>query len=416
MVYKKVNKRAISTPTGSIYVLTLVSVVVMIALLLGMAQRLSSARSQQRVSSDSRGAHVLAEMGIRQAIRSTMLAETWRSLLPDGIWLNNITAGSGSYTVWVEDPDDGVIGNDIGTPVKMIGQGTLHGVNRSLSVLLEQQPLPILDFALAAHYIEMYDYSVIEGAVTSNNYLYKQYTPTITGNAEAYDWIGYEYNISGTVNESTGKLKLMPYDDTIRTYYKDRAVKINYYAIPYRIIDERVLSYKTNPWGAVQSDGLYYIDCKGGNLTIRDSRVYGTLILDNLSEVVVENSVRIQPYRLDYPGLVVFGRLRDNTETNVDEDDQNMDLSLPGESGYGSQYNVWANGYRGLVYVSGDAIMRGKSYVKGVMVVGGLIQMGQYAKLVYDSSVKDNKPRGFEEFYLTPQARTWRDIIAPENN
>src|SRR5687767_14232573 len=72
------------------------------------------------------------------------------------------------------------------------------------------------------------------------------------------------------------------------------------------VIDGKLLSPDNNPWGLEKNaNGIYWVNCGGRRVVIRDSRILGTLVLRDANEVTVEGSVHWEPAVEGYPALLV---------------------------------------------------------------------------------------------------------------
>ena len=78
--------------TGTVYLLTLASAVVLVALVLGLSIFILPFRRSTRSDTDSQRAQIYAELGIRHALFVTTQLTNWRQILSNGNWLVNIPA------------------------------------------------------------------------------------------------------------------------------------------------------------------------------------------------------------------------------------------------------------------------------------------------------------------------------------
>ena len=188
-------------------------------------------------------------------------------------------------------------------------------------------------------------------------------------------------------------------------------------------IDGKVLSPGNNPWGATDPDGVYYIDTLGGDLTIRASRIHGTLVVKCGSGTVrLETAALLHPYRTDYPTLIVDG----NLEVLLDSGD--MTLS---EAQWGVNFNPsgtrfkaisnadmtdeYPNEIQGLVHVTRNLLMSRSSRVWGAIICESTATCQQNTAVIHDPDLYANPPLGYTESVAAPPmtivSGTWQQVV-----
>lgn len=407
---KRINTRK---ENGSVYFLTLASAVVLVALVLGLSVHNLQFRRSSRSQTQIDRAYIYAELGIRHALHFTKVEANWRQVLSNGTWLEDIVVDQATYTVTGIDPVDGDLANNPGDPIVLTATATINGVSRTISVKTQPAPLRILNYAVAsANNININDHIKINGDVTSNADINKSEEDTwIFGNAEAVGTIHETTNISGNIAPGSSPKKF-PVADEIMTYYKSRAT-----VIPYVLTIENVLlSPSSNPFGPTNPDGLYYIDCGSTKLTIKNCRIIGTLIIRSIviDNIYIESAVNWQPARPDYPALIVdhnLSHIQIKPDEDLDEDEIEADLSLPGESGYGDENDVYPNVIKGLIYCYNDITLKSSCNIQGTVIARNDIVVKNDAVCTYDPAILDNPPKGFHNSALVPVHGTWRRII-----
>ncbi|MCH9021922.1 MAG: hypothetical protein IID32_04080, partial [Planctomycetes bacterium] len=341
---------------GSIYFLTLASAIILVSLVLGMSFSIMRSRQINLTDTGIDQARVHAQLGIRHALHFTHEAPNWRALLNNGVWLNNISIGQAVYTVTGIDTVDNILSNNIEDPVELTAVATIHGITRTMRVRTRQKGLRILRYALAGGSdITIGGPVNITGDVTSNGNIDVNWTlARIDGDARAFGTINSLGIITGNVKPNRRPMP-MPDTPTILAYYQPRAT-----VIPRRgRIQNVLISPTSNPFGQqTNPDGLYLMQCNNRNITIRDCRIVGTLILLNPgSSSRIENAVNWQPARQDYPALITTGDMFEfRTEGILRETE--ADLNLPTELGFGTIGQTFENLIKGTIYIDGALNIR----------------------------------------------------------
>ncbi|HEX6961589.1 MAG TPA: hypothetical protein VF175_06960, partial [Lacipirellula sp.] len=128
-----------------------------------------------------------------------------------------------------------------------------------------------------------------------------------------------------------------------------------------------VLSATSNPYGPVNPQGIYVIDCSGLSVRIDSSQIRGTLVIINSSDVRTIGTLDWAPAAANYPVLMVGGPLR-------------MDHS---------------GTISGLVYVTGNLSVTRSSTINGIVVVAGTATTTTNLNVNYNSTPRDIPPPGF---------------------
>ena len=275
---------------GSVYFLTLASALVLVALVLGLSVHNLQFRRSSRSRTQIDRAYIYAELGIRHALYFTKIEPNWRQVLTNGTWLEDIAVDQATYTVTGIDPIDGDLTNNPDDPVVLTSTATIDDVNRTFTVRTRPTPLKILKYAVAAaNDIYISTHVRINGNITSNTNINKSGGDTwIFGNAEAVGTIHENTNISGDIAPGSSP-KDFPNAGEIMTYYTSRATVIPYIDT----IEDILLSPSSNPFGPTNPNGLYYIDCGNQELTIKNCRIIGTLIIRStvIDEITIESAI-----------------------------------------------------------------------------------------------------------------------------
>lgn len=401
--------------SGTIYILTLTMAIVMVALTMGTARIIWLARQNSRDSYQGALASNYAELGIRHALAFTHDAPTWRGLLANGVWLNDISVDQAVYSVTGIDPVDGNLAVDTGNdPVILTATATVGDVSRSVEVETQDSKTPhdLLFYGVAGGGdIAISNNAHIIGDVTANGDIDFAGSGLITGNVEVTGAINHPDQIFGTITTGTD-VKTFPNSAAIVAYYTSLATAIPYQSSRYEAF---LLSATNNPFGLTNIHGVYMIDCNNEKVEFGNCRIAATLILINpKSDSNFKDGLNWQPPRPDYPALIVVNNL-----INIDADkllveaDFPLDFSLPGEPGFGTTSNTYPTKITGLIYCTGGLSMKKTVQIDGAIIANGLIDLRDDSIVNYTSSLVDNPPYGFYTTSLEVVPGTWRRVILP---
>lgn len=187
-----------------------------------------------------------------------------------------------------------------------------------------------------------------------------------------------------------------------------------------------VLSPASNPYGTVNSQGIYKIDCGGGLLTIKNCRIAGTLIVTNASQVTLDGAIVWDTAATSMPCLLVQGKLLltygNGTASQLKENGSGgngtgvaMNFNPTGTpypySGGTTNTNTTDNLttlINGVIYCSGDADVEGITNFH-TLVVGGNLTLGNYkVRPTWDSTYSSAPPQGFYSIRQTVVQGTYQ--------
>ncbi len=239
----------------------------------------------------------------------------------------------------------------------------------------------------------------------------------IYGDAEAVMVISNTGTITGTQTVFVPS-KAMP-ASTVFDMYVDLATDIPNPGL----IDRKVLSPGNNPWGATDPDGVYFIDTLGGDLTIRASRIHGTLVVKCGSGTVrVETAALLHPYRTDYPTLIVDGNLEvllDSGDMTLSEAQWGVNFN-PSGTRFKAISNVdmtdeYPNEVQGLIHVTRNLLMSRSSRVWGAIICESTATCQQDTAVIHDPDLYANPPLGYTESVAAPPMKivsgTWQQVV-----
>ncbi|MBI2481759.1 MAG: carbohydrate binding domain-containing protein [Planctomycetia bacterium] len=149
-----------------------------------------------------------------------------------------------------------------------------------------------------------------------------------------------------------------------------------------KVLHRKVLSPASNPFGTANSKGIYILDCGGGKISIRNSRIVGTLILKNQNEGGSEIAgslhwapavISADPMVTNLPALLSNKRLNLNfTSTALNEGLANANFNPTGTMYNGSQDSDKSDTYpsliSGIVYTEKKIEIANSPTITGVLV------------------------------------------------
>ena len=371
-------------------------------------------RIHLRAASDSEdwlAAQALAFSAAEHAL--TRIAETsdWRTAF-DGVTTTK-SLGRGTFQWSLADESDGDLTDEDSDPVVLSASATVNRASYSLRVDLAMVGggLEALGMCLAAKgKVEVKDdEATFTGApLSSNNKVDIEDDATIYGDVHA-DRVMGDGEVVGTV-VTPSPPKDMPSSGVFDSYVA-KATAIS----GIDKIEEKLLSPSSNPWGATNPDGVYYINTNGKDLTIKNARIYGTLVVKVSGKTVkIEDVVFLKNYRSDYPCLIVDGKVellyKSATEV-LDESDCDTNFNPPGTPYNGQtdsdKSDTYPNEIQGLVHVTGSLLIKETARVRGVVICENQVTFEGYNEIIHDPSIPANPPEGYSSGGSEPRINAW---------
>lgn len=394
---------------GSVYLAVLGTSI--ITMILGLAA-LMAVRVEQQISANAKDA-VQARLNARTSIETAfhVLQSTanWRNTFAHGLW-TTLSFDDGTIAFKLVDEKDGILHGNTTQPVRLYGKGTVGNAVRIQSVLIEppggnmQQPMDLLGMAIHSALelkISGGQQLTIIGAPASTNVNFR-IDGDLIGDVEASTQSG-----NGNVTGSTtipAPFKNMP-PATVFDNYVAKATTLAHNGD----FEAMVLTPTVNEYGgSTNPDGVYYINTNGNNITIKHSRVHGTLVIDaGTKNVTIQNQVLMQPYRSDYPVLIVRGELHiqfNGDGQALDEVDINHNFNPPGAAYQGQsdadQLDVYPSEVQGLVHVIGLLQLNETSLVRGAIICEDTATIGggggtHEPMIIHDPNLTLSPPEGY---------------------
>jgi hypothetical protein len=344
---------------------------------------------------------------------------TWRSDYANGTWFTNESIGRGTYSLSVVDPNGPLNGSPT-DPVILTGTGAVGQALQTTQVTLvaKSTPYTCLNAAVTAGGFIGIGNSIIQAnnQTLATNFAAWAFGAVVNGNVEAANSIfGFTYN--GTTKTSVAA-RTLP-DATVFSDYQTSGTAINYNSIPSNNIQQVLLSPSINPYGATNANGIYVVDCQGGNMNIQQCRIVGTLVLLNAGNVQIQNQVVWSPAVANYPCLLIDGDLTVNSNGNYLTEGGGENYNPPGTpypypSGFSNMTttDTYVPAVQGMVYLAGNLTVQGNVFAANLLVVGGSLSMAGGATLYmsYDPIYYNNPPPGFGTVSMVVSPGSWQQV------
>ncbi len=385
---------------GSIYVLVFSACLLLTTIGIGSLLAVRVQRHTGDLSNDAISARVAAQSAIAWGREYIDQHPRWRSEQTNGLWLTNQPLGTATLSLLGQDPSDSNLSDDSYDSVVLTGIGT-KGLARhqtQVTLIADTRPLEALNCCLhAAGDLKItsgHSLVVFDAPLSTNGQLDND--DTIDGDAEA-STIAHTGTISGTLTLNIDA-KRTP-DPNVIDDYIARATSITSPGI----ISGQILTADHNPWGSANAQGVYYIDAGNSDLTISNSRIQGTLIVDAGShKVTIKDAVLIQPYRTDYPTLIIRGNaeiLNTSASTHLSEANTLVNFN-PLSAPYEGTWDIdcvddYPNKIQGLVHVTGSLKLGKTARIEGAVICDSDVSCEGDNTIIHDATLYTSPPDGY---------------------
>lgn len=410
--------RAGSQRRASIYVMVLGTALLVTVLGLSALLNVQVKSAVQSGGADFAQARLLAQSAIDYGMSLTSSDPYWRDKRASGSWIAGMKAGNGTFDLSVVDPNDGDFTDSPTEAVLMTGTGRFGDAACALRVRLKPQVAPLDVLRTSVHVknglviATNARITANDGPVSSNGTI--QVDGGINGDVEAAAVVNPQ-KVTGTVTAPAPAKDAPP--DAVIDYYMARATPIPYM----NLIWKCVISNKRNPYGSLNADGLYSMDTGGANLNIGGMRLRGTLVVRTQGgRVRIDSSVLMEPYRADYPVLIVDG----NLEIRIDPTTYLLELTWgtnfnPSGTPYNSQsdsdvWDVYPNTIAGLVHVRGNVDITANASLSGALLTDTMTDFSKQLTMTHIDTLWTNPPVGYATYALMPVAGSWQRISIPD--
>lgn len=398
---------------GSVYVVTLG--IAMILTVLGLAA-ITIGRINTRIAADSqdwREAQLLAYSAVGHALTQIENTSDWRTSL--GGTTVQKSFGRGTFEWSLSDETDGDLNDNEKDPVTILAKGFVNNAAYSLSMTakIDGGALAILATSLSSSgdiTLGTNAKMTLTGAPLSSNQAINN-SGQIFGDVEA-DTVSGGGPFNGSVMTSADP-KQMPDPNVFNTYVA-KATVLAYTPT----MEDMVISPATAPGGSTNVDGVYYIDTAGGDLTIRNIRLLGTLVIQcGGGKVIIDEASLLQTNRPDYPVLIIDGDL----ETTLSEGVLGEKITKANYNPLGTKYNGqqdmdkkdnYPNQITGLIHVLGDVLLTKFTDIQGTLICEGTTTItGNKVYITHDPTLYLNPPEGYGEEIGDPVVDTWKRVV-----
>ena len=406
---------------GGAYVAVLALSMIVTAIAVGA---IAIVRAQARGSdalSDAAEARLYALSAIELGRLWISQDSSWRANHPNGAWATNQPIGNGTFTLEGTDPVDGILANRPHDPLVLKATGTKGSATQIVQVTLAAQPVPLpaLKYALHAggqvHPLSGKQINSGFATLSTNGSLRNE--GLIIGNVEAMSSVTTG-NVTGTVT-IPATTKVFPPGSVVEMY-----ALLGTEIDPGSSLDKEVLAPGRDPYGATNADGVYVIR-PSGDFTLRRTRINGTLVIVCPAgrTVTIKDQVFLQPYRSDYPALIVVGNVDfQNTTTGTPLSEfSNANFNPTGAPYLGvtdsDQADTYPSEIQGLVHVNGTVTFSGACTIRGLLLcestaAADAVLINTTPTIIYTSSLYTNPPQGYTSSVpMVPQQTSWLKIV-----
>jgi hypothetical protein len=354
-------------------------------------------------AADEQKAALYAASAVEVVLAAIESQPDWRSVYVSGAESPETAFGEGTASWRLVDEKDGDLSDDEADPVRIHGIGRMGRATCVHSVEIRPRRLPLDALWTCLHAKGRFEIrsgrslTARGAAASTNDELAVGDYGSLVGDAECLRKTGNGV-VTGTLTEGAAP-KALPGAAAFELY-RDKAEQLPYNGN----FDKDVLTPQVNSYGGQTGpDGLYFLDTHGNDLTIKGTRIHGTLVVDTRGRrVIVDEAVFLENYRADYPVLIVRGGLDlvyKSAVKPLSEYAWSANFNPPGAPYQGGtdsdQSDSYPNEVRGLVHATGNLRMDETARVFGVVLCEGAVVVEGDEELVHDPRIPANPPEGY---------------------
>lgn len=388
------------TRHATAYVLVLASALIVVTVGVAAVAVSRAHLASTAAQADMHAARAAAIGGIEYGLVNADGSLSWRTLRDSSPEVAAFRSGDTVVSTTVSDPLDASLTDDWSEPIQLTASASLRNATQIISARFSPvfRSITGLNAAIAASGDIILSAAELDatGPVASGGSISNTGQPQYATRWFAKGTItGTGYN--GTLNPGSSSPEL-PSADTI-TYLKSIGTRITY-ASTGGVLDNVVLSESTNPYGATNSNGVYYIECARASMVIKNSRIRGSLlILEPGATCRLEGSVLIEPLLPTLPALVVDGAMTFAGSTaDLSEVSRNTNFNPAGAPYLGAtdtdKADVYPSMLAGVVWINGNLTVNASGTAcEGALLVSGNLTV--YDTLVVRAKSPDTPIPGF---------------------
>lgn len=168
-------------------------------------------------------------------------------------------------------------------------------------------------------------------------------------------------------------------------------------------ISRQLLSDNENPFGPVNSEGIYLLDCQNRELLIEHSRIVGTLVLSNLGpNSRIAGPISWKPAIAGYPALMVnddFHIFQSGEGLSETHEIVNFNPPSTPDDHLGAnsdQTDIYPSAIHGVVYANGNLfIADGATFSDSAIIAEQSVYFSGTVRLTHTGAIQRSPPPGF---------------------
>ncbi len=374
-------------------------------------------RRAAELQGDYAEAQLYAQAAVELGLHWISTDPDWRSRVVGTTWFADRPIGAGTCSLTAIDPIDGNVPDSPTDSVILTGIGVKGSARHKTEVTLAPESVPLEALRTCLHASGQVQVNsgkivtVVGGPLSTNGNL--RIDGTVDGNVEGATRSGGG-TVTGTVTVPAAA-KNLPDAGVFQTY-KDLAVTIPY---PGGTMEKVVLSPGSNPWGVASPDGVYYMDTGARDIIIRGIRLWGTLVIQTGGKkVTIDNAVLMQPYRADYPVLIVDGTVEisiSSLQYGLSEAIWLTNFNPPGSPYEGNSditmLGTYPNEIHGLVHVRGPLTLKASAWIRGAIICEDAASCTEANGITHNAALYTDPPMGYRTTKLRTVAGSWKRAV-----
>lgn len=390
---------------GAVYVIVLATGLVVSAAGIAAMDSAASGLAATRLRAQGDAAAAAAQSALELALHTIAVDPAWTETVdPSGGFLLVHALDGVSVSVEVSDPADGDLSAGEFDPVRLTAYARTGDAERSVTALFDRSfsPIAAMSASLWAHGRVDVDSGVrVQGArPVGSNADVQASGSTVETPAHAAGTVTGSSFVGGV---SPGVVsRAVPGAEAMASFVAS-ATRISISALPSQRIDRQLVSPQHNPAGGPANPrGIYLIDCDGANLIISDSRILGTLIIEDVGRVTITGGIHMAPAQTGLPTLLVNGPLEVNlSNTQVSEASAGRNLNPPGAPFAGATDGDTTDSYpariEGLVHTTGEFRTGGaaSATINGAVLTRGAARFGRQTIFFANAALDATPPAGY---------------------